>query len=114
MSSVVCFYGFAASSVTNNGTYQSVTLADTIKSTGAKMNFVSNSALVPDVTLASLGTGVSKLYLVLDYDVSLIEAVYSANIGNDVISDMSSIQSDGQSYITYSCDFFFSLTKGTN
>jgi hypothetical protein len=107
LSSIVCFYSFAASSISEETNYYSVDLSTTLNSTGVKENFVSSeNTLNSDVPLCSFSTIPDKFYLVLDYDPSLIEDIYSANIGNEAISDLGNMV-DGQSYITYTSDFCF-------
>jgi hypothetical protein len=108
LSSIVCFYLFATSDIVDSGTYYSVTLANTKNSTGAKMTFVSStSTIVSSVPMGDITGPTDKIYFVLDYDQTLIEQVYSANIGNSVINDVSNISSDGQSYISFVSDFSF-------
>ncbi len=109
LSSIVCFYAFAASAVVDQGAYYSVATASTANSTGAKMTFVSNAALAKNVSMCSLRGPVPKFYIVLDYDVSLIESIYSANIGNEVIADATNVGADGQSYLSYAQDFYFKV-----
>lgn len=112
LSSIVCFYAFASTdvaTVNSGGTdYYSLTLSATQNAGGSKLNFVKSNALVKDVTMCSL-TPASKFYLILDYDATLIEYIYSANIGNDAINNVDNMASDGQSYISYIADFFFQI-----
>jgi len=107
LSSIVCFYAFASTDIVDSGTYYSVTMANTKNTAGAKMTFVNNNALVKEVPMCSYTGGATTLWVVLDYDQTLIEAVYSANIGNSVINDISNMSSDGQSYLDYVSDFSF-------
>jgi hypothetical protein len=114
LSSIVCFYAFSASKIIDDGTYYSATLANTANSTGLKENFVSDSALLSNIAMCSLNGPVSKFYIVLDYDVALIEYIYSANIGNEVIDDVTNIVEDGQSYLSYSQDFYFNVDAASS
>jgi hypothetical protein len=107
LSSIVCFYAFASTDIVDSGTYYSVTMTNTKNTTGTKMTFVSNDTLVKEVPMCSYIGGTTTLWVVLDYDQTLIEAVYSANIGNSVINDISNMSSDGQSYLDYVDDFSF-------
>jgi hypothetical protein len=114
LSSIVCFYAF--SSITGDdstSTNYSVTLANSLTPEHKALNFVSNSKLVNGVTLGTTTSAVSTVYFVLDYDVALIESIYSANIGNPAISNIggnatsSSSGGDGQTYVDYTADFNF-------
>lgn len=109
LSSIVCFYSFLPTSIVDQNTYFSVDLATTINSTGASMNFVSSNTLVNYVPMCDVAQKPNKLYVILDYDAALIEDIYSANIGNSVINDITHMDSDGQSYLTYINDFYFSI-----
>jgi hypothetical protein len=108
LTSIVCFYLFSSADIVDSGSYYSVTLANTKNTTGAKMTFVSaTSTIVSQVPMGTIAGPADKVYFVLDYDQTLIEQVYSANIGNMVINDVSHISSDGQSYLSYTSDFSF-------
>jgi hypothetical protein len=110
LSSIVCFYAFSGASgagVSVGDTYQSVTLASTVNPSASKLTFVSSKAIVNNVAISTLPSSVNKVYFVLDYDISLIEDVYSANIGNDAVSNLDNVGSDGQSYLIYLADFYF-------
>jgi hypothetical protein len=108
LSSIVCFYLFSSADIVDSGSYYSVTLANTKNTTGTKMTFVSStSTIVSQVPMGSITGPTDKIYILLDYDQTLIEQVYSANIGNDVINDVSHMSSDGQSYLAYTSDFSF-------
>lgn len=118
MSSIVCFYGFTSDKVVattvSATSYYKVALADTANSTGAKMNFITSNSLNKLVKMAAVSGQQSKLYLVLAYDVPLIESIYSANIGNDVINDVTDISEDGQTYISYAVDFAFTVNASAD
>jgi hypothetical protein len=114
LSSIICFYAF--SSITGDdasSTSYSVTLANSLTPEHKPMNFVTNNVLVNNRTLATTTSATSFVYFVLDYDVTLIEAIYSANIGNPAISNIggsassSSSDGDGQTYVDYTADFNF-------
>jgi hypothetical protein len=109
LSSIVCFYAFAQSDVVDAGNYYSIALSSTKDVTGTKANFVSGYHLQTNVSLCSFSGPLTKFYLILDYDISLIEYVYSANIGNDTINDVTNIDEDGQSYLSFDQDFFFNV-----
>jgi|LAHS01.1.fsa_nt_gb predicted aconitase with swiveling domain len=109
LSSIVCFYAFDAASITDSGTYYSVSLPATKNAGGSKMTFVNNDAIVPTQNICSFASAISSFYIILDYDVTLIEDVYSANIGNEVISDTTYMEADGQSYLSFVGDFYFSI-----
>jgi hypothetical protein len=114
LSSIVDFYAFRAASIVDSGGYYSVTLANTINPTGQKMSFVSSNAIVADQSICTITESVTKFYFILDYDIDQIEAIYSANIGNSDINDVSNMASDGQSYLTYTTDFYFWINAYTN
>lgn len=108
LSSIVCFYLFSSADIVDSGSYYSVTLTNTKNTSGTKATFVSStSTIVSQVPLGTITGPTDKVYFVLDYDQTLIEQVYSANIGNEVINDVSHITSDGQSYLSYTSDFSF-------
>jgi hypothetical protein len=111
LTSIVCFYSFEASDIDASGTYYSVDLSKTNNPSAAKMRFISNGAVVTDQTICSIANSTTapttELYFILDYDVELIEAIYSANINNDIINGGGNFGSDGSSYISYTTDFYF-------
>jgi hypothetical protein len=113
LSSVVHFYAFASSSITglddSAATYYSVALSSTINPNAAKMTFVSDNKIVTDQQIGTItGPNVQKVFFVLDYDIALIEQVYSANLGNDVANGGGgTMKSDGQTYLSYLQDFYF-------
>jgi hypothetical protein len=115
LSSVVHFYAFSSASITglndNSAAYYSVALNSTINPGATKMTFVSGGKIVNDQSIGSIaGPSVQKVFFVLDYDISLIEQVYSANLGNDVANGGGgTMKSDNQSYLSYTQDFYFWL-----
>jgi hypothetical protein len=109
LSSIICFYAFLPAAVSDNGTYFTINAADTINPASAKMNFVSNNALNAEFVINSITTKPAKIYLAIDYDATLIEDIYSANIGNDVINDITNVDESGQSYLSYDNDFYFTV-----
>lgn len=107
LSSIVCFYAFDQSNISDEGDYYSLDLANTSNTSGSKISFVQDSHLISDgITMCNF-TSTNKFFIVLDYDLELIEEIYSANLGNENISNMDNIAEDGNSYITYIADFYF-------
>jgi len=115
LSSVVHFYAFSSASIggldDTGATHYSVTLSNTINQNADKMTFVSDDQIISDQAVGTLaGPGVSKVFFVLDYDISLVELVYSANLGNDVAAGMGvEVKEDGLAYLSYTPDFYFWL-----
>jgi len=115
LSSVVHFYAFSSAAIIGLNdsavAYYSVPLNNTINPGAAKMTFVSGGKIVNDQQIGSLaGPNVQKVFFVLDYDISLIEQVYSANLGNDIANGGGgTMKSDNQSYLSYTEDFYFWL-----
>lgn len=107
LSSIVCFYAFSSANIVDSGNYFSVTLSTTLNPNSSKLNFVSNDSIVTQVPIASLAGPTNVVYFILDYDSSLIESIYSLNIGNSAINNVDNISSDGQSYVSYTPDFYF-------
>lgn len=113
-SSIINFSAFSPSQVTEETDYLSVTLADRVldATDGADAFIDSSYALNTDVHLCTFTDQMAKFYILLDYDPELIGYIYSANIGNDILSDVSDIDSSGNSYIQFTVDFGFSFAKG--
>ena len=57
-------------------------------------------------------SSLNRIYLVLDYDISLIEEIYSLNLGNDAIGG-SIGDTDDFSYVDYDVDFRFEVREAT-
>jgi hypothetical protein len=106
LSSIIRFYAF--STITDNSTYYSVKLSDTVNNSGSELTFVSSDyKLNQNVDIATIPGHAAKVYFVIDYSPELIEYIYSANIGNSAISDITTINAEGQSFISFLWDFYF-------
>ena len=112
LTSIICFYSFT--SLTDYGTYSSVLPSATLNQNSDKMSFVSDKAIIEDLVICDIATQPNKIYIVLDYDIESIEDIYSANIGNETITQLDNPSEDGQTYLTYTSDFLFAVTpKGS-
>lgn len=114
LSSIVCFYAFTSDKVTTvTGTtnYYSLNLSDTCNVGGTSKTFVNNSALVTSDPIIANYNSSKYIYFVIDYDKELINKVYAANLGNSVINSAANIAEDGNSYISYTSDFYFYVRK---
>lgn len=108
LSSIVCYYAFNDSSVTKTASGYNVPLASTLNEGGAKERFIQNNALVKDVPLCAISNPPSVVYIVVDYDVELVESLYSANLGSEIVNGGGgTTRSDGQNYLSYNNDFRF-------
>lgn len=110
-SSIINFFAFAETSITDQTDYLSLNISNRqIDSVTGKEKFIDTEYnLHTEVDVCSFSVPMNKIYIMLDYDKELIEHIYSLNLGNPVLSDISDIDPDGNSYISYSTDFGFVL-----
>ena len=135
LSSVIEFYAFLGDSITEGTTtdpkgaeettlYYCLDTADSTKNSFVgdldpateTRNLIKEVALPIDgetvidgTTVPEALTGNKSLFIILDYDVMLIEEIYSANLTNPTLYDYESLYlgDDNNYYITYECDFFY-------
>lgn len=115
LSSVVCFYGFNENEIVDDGDYYTVDISEK-----TKKNFVKEendvSVINNDSIRISSFEPSNRIYIVLDYDIELIEDIYSLNLGNEAISgEIDSGTGDiTNSYIRYVPDFSFFVKEVDN
>ena len=121
LTSIVNFYAFKSANIdTTNTSYNSVILPNNSNIGTSAKNFAAGETgahtLNSDVTIASLASNdfatSGYFYILVDYNIPLIEEVFSANINNPVINNIDSTSGNDQTWIKFSCDFFFHVKDG--
>lgn len=102
LTSIVDFYCFLGDEVTlNNNAYYTANL-----NAATKTCFIDSSRQVTSsIDLGAASTMPSCIYIVIDYNIDLLNEVYSQNLGNPILDDP-------ENEIEYSIDFSFSFTEG--
>lgn len=110
LSSIICFYSFTENDIIENDNYYSLNINNTNNINSERKNFVNNFLLNRVVKISNYSYA-KKLFIILDYDIHLIEYIYSMNLGNPTIFNIDNLDNDGNNYLSYNIDFYFSLVE---
>jgi len=112
LSSIVCFYSFSEDELTTiDDAYYQVDISGKEKNNFIKTQGVGNVLNQDGISFGHF-SDCNKVFIVLDYDISLIEEIYSLNLGNEAISSMDG--GEEMSYLSYNADFYFYVEATSN
>lgn len=115
LSTIISFYYTETANVVDNNGSKKITITkNTSSSTTQSFISLDQNTAYPvrngdNLSLASSTTN-KVVYVVLDYDLDLIESIYSFNIGNDNFTTDAGSDSSG---LIFSCDFHINVRSGS-
>lgn len=100
LSSIIAFYYTEEPNVNVNESEKTITITRSTDETSFVTLTNENPSFTQSLTLKENSTA-KKVYVVLDYNLSAIDSIYSFNIGNEAF--------DSDEGLTFGCDFSFSV-----